>query len=231
MHPPIPAVIKSWIKTDSERGLQRAVLIANALARNGHDRICKDDNQEPSHVTTHQHNGADRSTVFGRIASWGTSLLSTSGDSSDRRYIAFNERSRSKPDHSMQDSRSNIQSESVINQSSHEARIRNWNQTSQVFQSVGMASRLSYLYSAGVEASGNATRAHQIVSHEIKQTSKESIDIDAEDVPEPIGPLPYIEGNVAPDIKTFLLVAQGKFAQQVYVNYDPHTILTSLSLF
>lgn len=199
----IPAVIKSWIKTDSERGLQRAVLIANALAMNGRDRICNDVNQEPSHVATHQHNGADRSTVFGRIASWGASLLGTSGDSNDRRYNASHEWSRSKPDHSVQDSRSNIQSESVANQSSHEARISNLNHTSQVFQRVGMANRLSYLYSVGVEASG--------IPHEIKQTSKESIDIHADDVPEPIGPLPYIEGNVAPDLKTFLLVAQGKF--------------------
>jgi hypothetical protein len=184
------------------------VLIVNALAMHGHDRS-NDEDKEPSL-------GADKfekgSTVFERISRWGASLMGSGDSSSDCSDSASDERSKIKP-------RSNTQSESVPNQASYETRIRGSNQTSQVFQSVGMASRLSYLYSAGGEVKRNDTRAHRVISHESKAMlasppTLNKIDDDMQsNAPEPIGPLPYIEDKVAPDLKTFLIVSQGKFAQ------------------
>lgn len=196
------------------------MLIANALAMNGHDRI-NTENKEPSHLLT-QNNAVVRSekgsTIVGRIASWGASLLSR-GDSSDRNNAASHESSRSSNPCSVHDTRSNIQSKSVTNISLHET-LRSSNQTSQILQSVGMASRLRHLSFAGVEAKGNATRARQIVSQKGKpETSSpppklNNVNDVQWNMTDPIGPLPYIEETVAPDLKTFLLVSQGKFAKR-----------------
>ena len=183
------------------------MLIANALAMNRHDRMNKE-NKEPSHLLI-QNDGASRSekttSVFGRIASWGASLLS-SGDSSDRNDAASHESLRSSKPCPVHDSRSNTQSKSVTNIPLHQT-FRSSNQTSQILQSVGMTSRLSYLYSADVKAKANDTRAHQIVSQKGKSDVQHN-------VADPIGPLPYIEETVSPDLKTFLLVSQGKFTKR-----------------
>ncbi len=226
-------MIKSWIKTDSERGLQRALLIANELALHGHNRIHNEHDKEPSQVSIR--NGDDTGeigpTVFERIARWGASLL-RSGNSSDGDEIASHERSRSKSI-PVQTPRTQIQSDSAASQSTYAASNRGSNRIPQIYYGVGMANRLSYLYSAGDERNRNRNsdaRARQTFPHENKQESKtlrnspvkdhtpfdypqkqNKFDEEQHDTPEPIGPLPYMETNVAPDLKTFLLVVQGKF--------------------
>ncbi|KAL7542120.1 hypothetical protein ACHAXR_011822 [Thalassiosira sp. AJA248-18] len=70
------AVIKGWVKSGSERGLQRAVMILRALALNGHNKMNKRNKEMDGAPTNSGVNTKEEvPTVFQRIARWGSSLL------------------------------------------------------------------------------------------------------------------------------------------------------------
>lgn len=213
------AVIKAWIKTDSERGLSRAVSYIRSLALNGHNPTDSQD-MEGSQVPTKSiaETNEKAPTVFERITSWGASLLSKSdpGDSG-----ANNKRHRGSPGANV---RSKMQSEKYAKQanvdsrgaSSSGGRHYDQNQPHQVFAGVGMTSRLIYLHSASNGAKINTTHVQRRDTAIQGDAQGKYLDSFAssrernENESEPIGPLPNIELEVAPDLKTFQLVASGK---------------------
>jgi len=245
------AVINAWAKSDSERGLQRAVAMLHSLALNGHNRIDQQDKKN-GHVSTKSgaNTNGEVPTVFERIARWGASLLGKGNEESDGAERHLNQSTPATK------SRSNTQVGQAVRQRSSEGRgpssspTRNnsRNQSQQISPSVGMGSRLSYLYAAtSRESSKGSTRVHRTGSHPSKQKSQPrpspnqvSIGMagrmaymnsavqdnrrkegpassvspqqrnEDEKVhhgnPEPIGPMPHIDNNVTPDLRTFQLV-------------------------
>jgi hypothetical protein len=230
------AVIKAWIKSDSERGLSRAVGYLRSLAMNGQNLIDTQD-EEGSRVQTNDRAEANEKapTVFERIASWGASLLSKaeSGDGG-----AGNDTHRTSP-------RANEKNAQHANNDGRGASLpgrRNYGQNQphqEVFVGVGMASRLNYLYNPGetkklttrdrskkmkpvsVGMSSRMALVDTAVHGDVQVKTQKSFASSRgrnEDENVPIGPLPNIEIKVTPDLKTFQIVASGKIMMQRWWN-------------
>ena len=167
-------MIKAWIKTDSERGLQRAVMLLRSLALNGrHQMKMKNDN-----VTSNEPEKRDVNeevpTVFKRIARWGASLLGNdkANDREENDVGSNDERHQNKSSYLAQSSygskqgnagRVSLQIPSKgnmnVSPSNRANRSNSQRQQQQVLTGVGMTSRLNYLYSAApVQSKGNNAR-------------------------------------------------------------------------
>jgi len=136
-------VIKAWIKSDRERGLQRAVMILHALALNGHNRMDpkNEENKKPMAKTESGDNLNDDEvpSVFGRIARWGASLLGKGNTRINaEKKSAFALKSRSNPQ--------------------SDQRSREVNDQSQHFPATGIASRLNYIHSGTQELNKGSPR-------------------------------------------------------------------------
>lgn len=191
---PFSAVIKAWIKCGTERGLHRSVLLLRSLALNGIN----------SKETTNVNNDG----VFERIARWGASLLSNDDSSSG----VHAEENRTE--------------NNVKRRTKSKTIDRNVNAPQ--FAGVGMANRLNYLAQETPATKTAQCNTDQISvgmhSRMLMMSSafqlnnfvaKSSGSLDAEATDEkrgldPIGPLPFIESNVLPDMNTFRLVINGK---------------------
>jgi hypothetical protein len=230
------AVIKAWIKTDSERGLLRAVGYIRSLAMNGHNLMDNQD-EEGSRLSTKNRAETNEKppTVFERISSWGALLLSKvetggsdTGNDTPRKSPGANFRSYVK-------SGKNAQQASLPGGKNY-----GQNQPHQeVFAGVGMGSRLNYLnYTSGetkkhtkkktmkspqseisqvsVGMSSRMTLVDSAVHGDVQVNTHKSFASSQgknEDENVPIGPLPNMEVKVTPDLKTFKLVASGKIMQ------------------
>ena len=175
-------MIKAWIKTDSERGLQRAVMILRALALNGHlDRRGQHDEAHDSHVHTkceavnNVSNLTEVPSVFERIARWGASLLGKDSASENTR----NEGHRSGSPHHAETttSRNNLQSGQARSRpASPHNRHNSQNQPPQQFLTgVGMASRLNYIHSVTTEPKGGNRVSKKSKSQPKRSSSPVSI--------------------------------------------------------
>jgi len=223
------SLIKAWIKTDSERGLRRAVLLLRALAWNGRDinRTGEHEQSTPNSKALAAENEDEKNTVvlsvFDRIASWGKSLLSK-GDSAavkeDQRSLS-SETNRSESDEQ-------VRRQHRSSKDMH----RRQNQPQQVMTGIG--NRLQYLQQSATREESNNRRSHKKSANSRKQSQpmnpvnigmasrmalmnsasaahedRESKVVEEDDAKldqQPIGPLPIIETSVTPDLKTFHLV-------------------------
>lgn len=175
------AVMKAWIKCGTERGLQRAVLLLRALAMNG---------TNSNHAGNVINEGVDTgtsATLFDRIARWGTSLLSNNGRSGQQAESKST-------DHNPQVAGVGIANR--LNYLAQENPLKKTTPPNQI--SVGMHSRMLLMSSA-------------FQSNDV-QSSSSSLDIvtDEEEAVDPIGPLPFIESDITPDISSFRLLISGK---------------------
>lgn len=158
MPPPYLAVIKAWINTESDRGLQRAILILRALtmAKDGGDH----------RIEEHS------SSVLMRLSHWSSTLLSKKADIKDVDgeleidYLAFEA------------------------ESSQRQRQRQ-EQSPQQPLNFAMNPRMA-MFNAAV--SGN----HASLKRPEQQDRQ------------PIGPLPHIEPDISPDLRSFKMILAGK---------------------
>ena len=165
-------MIKAWIKTDSERGLQRAVMLLRSLALNGrHQMKMKNDDVTTNEPEKRDVNDEEVPTVFKRIARWGASLLGNdkANDREENDVGSNDKRHQNKSSHLAQSSYGSkqgnvsrqIPSKGNMNMSpSNRAnRSNSQRQQQQILTGVGMTSRLNYLYSAAtVQSKGNNAR-------------------------------------------------------------------------
>ncbi len=214
-------MIKAWIKADSERGLSRAVGYIRSLALNGHNLMHSHDEEENCARTKDRaETNENAPTVFERIASWGASLLSKD----DPGEIGAAHEGRQNPLRASL--RSNIQSEKNAKQKNNDGRGTS-SSPRQIFAGVGMSSRLNYL---NIFASDRAEQYTTRDGNRIKPPQEKAVLVDSavqegvqvnhksftssqdmnKDVNVPIGPLPNIEENVTPNLRTFQLVVSGK---------------------
>lgn len=191
---PFAAVIKAWVKCGTERGLHRSVLLLRSLALNGIN------SKENANVNNNEG-------VFERIARWGASLLS-SDDSSGR----HTEETRTENNMTRR------------NKSSTNERNANAPQ----FVGVGIANRLNYLaqetpakkktIQSNTDQISVGMHSRMLLMSSAFQSndaalSSRSLDADVNDEKKGldlIGPLPYIESNILPDINTFRLLINGE---------------------
>eukprot|EP00578_Thalassiosira_sp_NH16_P012462 CAMPEP_0181126732 /NCGR_PEP_ID=MMETSP1071-20121207/27799_1 /TAXON_ID=35127 /ORGANISM="Thalassiosira sp., Strain NH16" /LENGTH=1025 /DNA_ID=CAMNT_0023212379 /DNA_START=2120 /DNA_END=5195 /DNA_ORIENTATION=- len=168
------AVIKAWIKTDSERGVQRAVMILRSLALNGHNIM--DHVKETSHESTKVGGNAKdvEPTVFGRISHWAASLLGK-GNESDREENTENDRHLNETTAAAKPGNDNEQvgqpTSNGKESSSYTAKERE-DQPHHFSTNIGMAGRLNYLHNATRELKKHNTRLRQTGSYDIKQKSQ-----------------------------------------------------------
>ncbi|KAL3821759.1 hypothetical protein ACHAXA_000258 [Cyclostephanos tholiformis] len=216
------AVIKAWINADSERGLSRAVSYIQSLALNGHSLMdCQDEEESCVPTKNRAETNENAPTVFERMTSWGASLLSKVDPGGSG---AGNERQQKSVGASF---RSNVQSEKNATQINNDGRgmsscrgkTYSQNQPRQVFAGVGMSRRLNYLNIFASESSqqfntrdGNKLKPppeNIVLMNSAVQGNHKSLassnDMNKDEYV-PIGPLPNIEANVTPDLKTFQLV-------------------------
>ena len=196
------AVIKAWINSGTERGLHRAVLLLQSLALNGIDSneaaSMNGDDDNPESSTT---------TLFDRIARWGTSLLSNNGNSGNHA--------------------GETRTENVTRNKSNRSDNRSGNDYNNFGGGVGIANRLNYLSQDSPAKKSIKTNTDQIsvgmhsrmllmssaFQSSDAQTSSNSPDAEATGEKrglDPIGPLPHIESDVLPDIATFRLLINGE---------------------
>jgi hypothetical protein len=150
------AVIKAWINTESDRGLQRAILILRALtmAKDGGDH----------RIEEHS------SSVLMRLSHWSSTLLSKKADIKDvdgeleLDYLAFEAES---------------------------SKRQRQEQSPQQQLNFAMNPRMAMFNAAVV---GN---------HASQQRPKEQDR-------QPIGPLPHIEPDISPDLRSFKMILAGK---------------------
>ena len=121
------AVIKAWVKTDSNRGLSRAVNYIHSLALNGQQQNISEQDGVSQEAKKGSH------TVLERIIKWGASLLLSNTTDASQSPIS-------------KDGRRNIQSEKGLSNNKHHHAVSN----------VGITSRLNYLNFAGM-GNTNAT--------------------------------------------------------------------------
>ena len=196
------AVIKAWINSGTERGLHRAVLLLQSLALNGIDS-----NEAASMNGDGDNPESSTSTLFDRIARWGTSLLSKNDNSGNHA--------------------GETRTENVTRNKSNRSDNRSGNDYNNFGGGVGIANRLNYL-----SQDSNAKKSIQTNTDQISvgmhsrmllmssafqssnaQSSSNSPDAEATGEKrglDPIGPLPHIESDVLPDIATFRLLINGE---------------------
>ena len=169
-----PAVIKAWIKTDSERGLQRAVMLLQSLALNGRHVMKMNQKNEDgmsNEPKKRDMNDEEVPTVFKRIARWGASLLGNGKASDSEKNVDGShddEQHQTKTPHLAQSRygsnqmeadkvppRSSSKGRMAVSPSNRANRNNTQREQQQVLTSVGMASRLNYLYSAPIESKRN----------------------------------------------------------------------------
>jgi hypothetical protein len=228
------AVIKAWIKADSERGLSRAVSYTRSLALNRHNLMDAQDGEDNLARTKNRTEmNKNAPTVFERMASWGASLLSKV-DTGEIRAAHEGKRKPLRPN-----LRSKMQTENFAMQMNNGGGGET-SSSRQVFAGVGMSSRLNYLNIFVSDRAGQY--ATQDVTM-IKPVSGKSVLVDSaiqggiqenhksftssqdmnKDEKVPIGPLPKIEITVTPDLRTFKLVISGKCSRN---EYAPRILVT-----
>lgn len=195
-------------------------MILCSLALNGHNRIDKRDTDGNDSSTSTKAKRGDEDevpTIFGRIAHWGASLLGRNNEqhrNKSRSTAQTQHNTRQSSFEGNVSSTTNVGMGSRLNylqsgiQELNEANPRvqqhhtgpsmhnNPPMTSQV--PLGMAGRMAMMNSA---IQGKYPRS-PTASPNSKETDTKEL--------EPIGPLPKIEPNVTPDLRTFTLVINGK---------------------
>lgn len=140
------AVIKAWIKSGGERGLERAVLILRALALNGDKSRTQYIAQKKD--TTAARNTVDERkevpTVFERISRWGASLLVREKQIKKEGTVLEKTCLKRNMHEEDPNGAKNVFFEGRDTPFGHQ----NHNQSPTNAATVGMASRLNYLYSA-----------------------------------------------------------------------------------
>ena len=207
-------MIKAWIKSGTERGLHRSVLLLRSLALNGIN------GNESANVTVEGDKPESSSTtLFDRIARWGTSLLSNN-DNSGRHTKDTRTENVKRNKTNTQEQRGNeshfggIGIANRLNYLAQETPAKKSAQSSTDQFSVGMHSRMLLMSSAfqtgGAQSSNNSTEDEAV-------DEKRGMD--------PIGPLPHIDSDILPDITTFRLLING---ESCYVgSHHPQLCLSS----
>ena len=194
------AVIKAWIKSGTERGLHRAVLLLQSLALNGIN------SNETANMNGEGFKAESSSTtLFDRIARWGTSLLSNN-DSSGRHAGDTGTKNVTRNKSRTHDRSGNdpnfgggVGIANRLNYLAQDIPAKKSIQTNADQISVGMHSRM-LLMSSAFQSSD-------------MQSSSNLLDAEATDKKrglDPIGPLPHIEPDILPDITTFRLLINGE---------------------
>ena len=208
------AVIKAWIKCGTERGLHRSVLLLRSLALNG----INNGKEETANVNNNevvQHESS--TTLFERIARWGASLLSNDDDTEDT-----------------------TRTKTVTRKNIHTSKTNERNANDPQFVGVGIANRLSYLAQENpankltIQSNPDQIYAVGMNSRMLLMSSMfQSNDAQSSSSPDekltdkkrridPIGPLPFIESDIMPDINSFRLLING----ESLVPYYPHLSFT-----
>lgn len=184
-------MIKAWIKSGTERGLHRSVLMLQSLALNGIN------GNENANVTVEGDKPESSSTtLFDRIARWGTSLLSNNDNSGRQTKESRTENvSRNKSNTEVQ----RVGIANRLNYIAQETPATKSAQSSTDQFSIGMHSRMLLMSSAF--QTGNAQSSNK---------STEDDSVDEKRGMDPIGPLPHIESDILPDIATFRLLINGE---------------------
>ena len=177
-------MIKAWIKCGTDRGLQRAVLLLRALALN---RI--NSNEENTNFNDKDTEDGSSATIFDRIARWGTSLLSTDG-SIGRQNVEFRPGNEAKTPNA---NYPQIVGIGIANRLNYLAQMKPTKMTAPSNNEqipVGLHSRMSM-----ISSSFQSKDAHDTANGEQRS--------------DPVGPLPFIEPDIIPDITTFRLLIKG----------------------
>jgi len=193
------AVIKAWIKSGTERGLHRAVLLLQSLALNGMNSnetaYMNDEGDKPGSFST---------TLFDRIARWGTTMLSKNDSSGrqagdTRRENATRNRSKIYDRNGNDPNFGGFGGVGIANRLNYLAQDIPAKKSIQPYTdqiSVGMHSRMLLMSSA--LQSSDAQSSNSNLSDAEVTGEKRGLD--------PVGPLPHIEPDILPDITTFRLL-------------------------
>ena len=193
-------MIKAWIKSGTERGLHRSVLLLRSLALNGING-----NESANNVTVEGDKPESSSTtLFDRIARWGTSLLSNNDNSGRQTKETRTENVRTNKSNTQVQSQDDSQFGGVgianrLNYIDQETSAKRSAQPSTNQFSIGMHSRMLLMSSA-----------FQTSDTQSSNKSTEDEGIDKKRGMDPIGPLPHFESDILPDITTFRLLINGE---------------------
>lgn len=193
-------MIKAWIKSGTERGLHRSVLLLRSLALNGING-----NASANVIVEGDIPESSSTTLFDRIARWGTSLLSNNGNSGRQTKETRTENASRNKSNTQVQSQDDSQFGGVgianrLNYIAQETPAKTSAQPSTNQFSIGMHSRMLLMSSA-------------FQTSDAQSSNKNSIEDEAVDEKrgvEPIGPLPHIESDILPDISTFRLLINGE---------------------
>lgn len=211
------AVIKSWIKSGSDRGLERAKEILRALANN---------------VVNSKQARKKKSTIE-KISDWGSSLFGDV-DTMEQQTRLFKD-GNSKSIASQQLSNCN-QSQNDLPTNGMASRLNRLHTPAQVRENqttlqkereessqhvmnriaIGFGSRMALMNAATLERRNSNINAHTIGSQNEHQKLSHGVRRGRQDVPndatlQPFGPLLFIEPRVLPNAMTFKLVIDGMF--------------------
>ncbi len=206
-------MIKSWIKSGSERGLERAQEILQALAQN---------------VVNPKQARKKRSTIE-RISDWGSSLLSQIDGTVEQKRMFEDGIDSTAISRSPYSSNCNQpQNMTAIGMASHLNPQGRENQTmlekerkisSQPVMNrltIGFGSRMALMNAATRDRRNSNSNTHTDCSQKDQQISSNRArrgreDIPNDTTPQPIGPLLFIEPRALPNVMTFKLVIDGMF--------------------
>eukprot|EP00985_Skeletonema_marinoi_P005046 scaffold2183_cov185-Skeletonema_marinoi.AAC.2 len=184
------AVIKAWIKSGTERGLHRSVLLLRSLALNG-------TNSEEIANVNNEGAKPESTTLFDRIAQWGTSLLTNNDSRHQTRETGTENVTRNNSKTNVRNGNApQIGGVGIANRLNYLAQETPANKTipSNDQISVGMHSRMLLMSSAFQSSDAQSSSSPNAEATD----EKRGLD--------PIGPLPYIESDILPDITTFRLL-------------------------
>lgn len=204
-------------------------MILHTLALNGYNRSNQDvdDTENATNVKNDDSATNEVPSVFGRIVRWGASLLASKKTGRSESHQSrppsaekprHNARAGGQHSHQIPAQMgtaswlNHMQPEEVreLNKASHAHQNRQpQQQMSQV--SFGMGGRMALMHSvmqgSGQRRSGNDQKKNS--RSEDAARGSEEAENTQDNRPEAIGPLPFVEPNVAPDLKTFAIVVNG----------------------
>ncbi len=194
-------MIKAWIKSGTERGLHRSVLMLRSLALNG---INGNESADVAVEGDKSESESSSTTLFDRIARWGTSLLSNNDNNGRQTKETRTEnasRNKSNPqEQSGNDSHfGGVGIANRLNYIAQETPAKTPNQPSNDQFSIGMHSRMLLMSSAFQTSdaqSSNKSTEDEVVNEKRRM--------------DPIGPLPHIESDILPDLSSFRLLINGE---------------------